>query len=408
MSSKDTFLRWEPVRMLSTAPSEMASSLLLIVAIQHYQAGWGSKVLVASSFTLGFLLSPTLVWLLQVLRLSVSTALAGLHIVAALGMLLISVTDGVGWMIAGSVLSLGLLAASTTLVTALWQGSLEENVRGAYFGKVSKVSLVYALVVGVLVSWWVGSDITRFRTVTLALSLSYLLGGWAAWNIPSKQLARRVSDFEIKSFSILRHDKAFTTIIIAWYLVGLANLTSKPLRAEYIGGEYAYFQYSPFAIMMLLEVVPSLFRILTAPYWGRFFDRIEFLIMRGVLNTIFGVSILLFFFPWYWCQLVASILFGVARGGSHIAWGLWVTKYAPEQHTADYMAVHTFLTGTRGLIGSSIGLGALGIFSFGFIGASCFGLTCLSSLIIGALYWKSKVHKVSLVQECSPQESTPQ
>jgi hypothetical protein len=383
MSCKELFLRWEPLRMLSTAPTEMASSLLLVVAIQHYHADLTSKILIASCFTIGFLLSPSLVFAVQYLGISVSHALAGIHVLAAAGMLLIGFTDGVEWLIAGAVLSLGMLAAGNTLVTALWRESLAADVRGVYYGNISKFSLIYGLVVGLLVSWWVGSDITRFHAVTIALSCSYLAGAWASFQIPSSSLSsRRDTRFQLRSFSILRRDKAFTVIIVAWYLVGLANLTSRPLRAEYVGGEYAYVQYSPFAIMVLIEVVPSLFRVVTMPFWGRAFDKMEFLVMRVALNTAFGLSIILFFVPSLWCQVLASILFGVARGGSHIAWGLWVTKYAPEQHTADYMAVHTFLTGTRGLLGSSIGLAALGIYSFGAISIFCFALTCASTLIV--------------------------
>ncbi|MCB0318531.1 MAG: hypothetical protein KDD56_07220, partial [Bdellovibrionales bacterium] len=37
-------------------------------------------------------------------------------------------------------------------------------------------------------------------------------------------------------------------------------------------------------------------------------------------------------------------------GGASIVWNLWVVKYAPSKKTADYMAVHTFLTGMRGVL----------------------------------------------------------
>jgi hypothetical protein len=33
-----------------------------------------------------------------------------------------------------------------------------------------------------------------------------------------------------------------------------------------------------------------------------------------------------------------------------VAWGLWVTKFAPPGRVADYMSVHTFLTGIRGVL----------------------------------------------------------
>ena len=33
-----------------------------------------------------------------------------------------------------------------------------------------------------------------------------------------------------------------------------------------------------------------------------------------------------------------------------MAWSLWVTKFAPPGKVPDYMAVHTFFTGLRGLL----------------------------------------------------------
>jgi hypothetical protein len=32
-----------------------------------------------------------------------------------------------------------------------------------------------------------------------------------------------------------------------------------------------------------------------------------------------------------------------------VAWSLWVTKFAPPERVADYMSVHTFFTGIRGV-----------------------------------------------------------
>jgi MFS family permease len=47
---------------------------------------------------------------------------------------------------------------------------------------------------------------------------------------------------------------------------------------------------------------------------------------------------------------VGAIVFGISNAGGDIAWSLWVTKFAPENRVADYMSVHTFFTGVRGLL----------------------------------------------------------
>jgi hypothetical protein len=40
----------------------------------------------------------------------------------------------------------------------------------------------------------------------------------------------------------------------------------------------------------------------------------------------------------------------VAVSGGDLAWSLWVTKFAPPHRVADYMSVHTFFTGVRGVL----------------------------------------------------------
>jgi MFS family permease len=47
--------------------------------------------------------------------------------------------------------------------------------------------------------------------------------------------------------------------------------------------------------------------------------------------------------------IAAAIVFGISVAGGDVAWSLWVTKIAPPRRVADYMSVHTFFTGVRGL-----------------------------------------------------------
>jgi hypothetical protein len=53
--------------------------------------------------------------------------------------------------------------------------------------------------------------------------------------------------------------------------------------------------------------------------------------------------------------MLAAITFGIATAGGDLAWTLWVTKVAPPARVADYMSVHTFFTGLRGLAAPLVG-----------------------------------------------------
>jgi hypothetical protein len=71
-------------------------------------------------------------------------------------------------------------------------------------------------------------------------------------------------------------------------------------------------------------------------------------------------------------------LWGMANAGGNVTWALWVTKLAPKHAVAEYMSVHTFLTGMRGLVAPALGFGMVKVMSFDTFAILC-GLTILSA-----------------------------
>ena len=70
-----------------------------------------------------------------------------------------------------------------------------------------------------------------------------------------------------------------------------------------------------------------------------------------VINALFMAGILFYFLgDGLWALCLGIGLHGIARAGGNIAWSLWVTKFAKGEHVAEYMSVHTFLCGVRGVI----------------------------------------------------------
>ena len=85
--------------------------------------------------------------------------------------------------------------------------------------------------------------------------------------------------------------------------------------------------------------------------WGWLFDRMNFFALRITLNLGFAIGILAFFTSSDRTGLVlGAIVFGISNAGGDVAWSLWVTKFAPPGRVADYMSVHTFFTGIRGVL----------------------------------------------------------
>jgi predicted MFS family arabinose efflux permease len=97
-------------------------------------------------------------------------------------------------------------------------------------------------------------------------------------------------------------------------------------------------------------------RFFFIPFWARLFDQMNFVVLRMVLNILFGTGIALFFMSKNLMVIGAgSALIGISFAGGSIAWSLWVTKYAPPGKVTAYMSVHVCLTGIRGTIGPMIG-----------------------------------------------------
>ena len=134
-------------------------------------------------------------------------------------------------------------------------------------------------------------------------------------------------------------------------LMGFANLTMLPLRVEYLANPKYHLGLSVGRIAFLTGVIPNLARLVLSPIWGHLFDQMNFFSLRITLNVGFAVGILAFFMSDSLTGMVCgAIIYGISNAGGDVAWSLWVTKFAPQERVADYMAVHTFLTGVRGVM----------------------------------------------------------
>jgi predicted MFS family arabinose efflux permease len=117
--------------------------------------------------------------------------------------------------------------------------------------------------------------------------------------------------------------------------------------------------------------------------WGWLFDRMNFFVMRIILNVGFALGIASFFTGSSTTGLVlGAVIFGASNAGGEIAWSLWVTKFAPEDRVAEYMSVHTFFTGIRGIFAPILAFQLTQTLDIASIALVCAGLILLASLIL--------------------------
>jgi hypothetical protein len=153
-----------------------------------------------------------------------------------------------------------------------------------------------------------------------------------------------------RALRFVREDRLFRRTLVCWMLMGFANLMMAPLRVEYLANPAYHLAVSIKTVALLTGVIPHLVRLVLSPVWGWLFDHINFFALRVVLNLGFALGIVTFFVSDSFTGMVAgAVVYGISNAGGDVAWSLWVTKFAPPGRVADYMSVHTFLTGVRGV-----------------------------------------------------------
>jgi hypothetical protein len=151
------------------------------------------------------------------------------------------------------------------------------------------------------------------------------------------------------AFGHLKHDRQFRQILTAWMVLGLGNLLCFGIFVEFIANPDYGYGLAADQVSLITTFTPEACFLLCVFAWGVIFDRMNFFIVRIAINLFFIVAVLVFFLGGQiWTLYLGLALHGIGKAGGNVAWSLWVTKFAAAEHVAEYMSVHTFLTGCRG------------------------------------------------------------
>ena len=178
-------------------------------------------------------------------------------------------------------------------------------------------------------------------------------------------------------------DKSFGYVLLAWFIMGFANLWTLPLRVDYVTASEWGIEGSAIYVAMIITIIPETIRMILIPFWASLFDKMNFVVLRMILNLFFGFGVLLFFVTSNpWVIGMGSALIGAAFAGGSIAWNLWVTKYAPPGKAGAYMSVHVSLTGIRGTIGPILGYWTVNLIGARNIGIISFVMMFFATLML--------------------------
>lgn len=349
-------LALERYRAITTGLYESVQNVfLLLILVRWFNGGSFDKSIVASAPQMGLLFAPAVIFLTRVSRATVAQGAAFLFGCAAVSMVVASVVQS-GFLFATSAtLAVVLCAATTPLFTTIYTLNYSATTRGRDFARSNIIRVGSSILFASAAGWFLSGNIERYP---------YLLGivaaAMAGAAFFSSRLPVKVGISESRSifscFRYLKTDEVLRGTTIAWMFLGFAFLMMVPLRVEYLAHERYGLKLSEGEVAFILSVVPNLSRLLSNPFWGRVFDRVDFFTLRIILNVTFLIGMLGFFATDSWPLLIISAaIFGIGTSGGDLAWNLWVTKFAPADRVSDYMAVHVFFTGIRGVLAPPVG-----------------------------------------------------
>jgi hypothetical protein len=381
--TRQTYRR-EQWRAVSNGILETAGNLfLLLIAVRCFQAGATAKALVASGGSIGLLLTPFVVSMVQHMRWPAAKSAGWLAGLGALTLLIMAAIPTLPVFVIGSVISMACASGSVPLMTQVYQENYPHNQRGQFFSRTIMIRIGIAALFSELAGQAFSQHLDEFRLLLLIFAGAFLLAAYHLNRCPSQPLHQKGSLNPLSSLHYVRSDRLFRQILLAWMLMGFANLMMLPMRVEYLANPKYHLALSTSEIAFLVGVVPNSARLLLSPLWGWLFDRMNFFMLRVILNLGFAIGILTFFTSdSITGLLLGATVHGISNAGGDVAWGLWVTKFAPAKRVADYMSVHTFFTGIRGVLAPLAAFHLINRLPIAHVSAISGGLILVASLML--------------------------
>jgi len=374
--------RWDLVRGLFRGVLISGTqTFALFIAIRYFHADLFSKSLIGSAPFIGMIFSLILFHYAATTEFKMSVC-ASLPVIICGYLLLLSTASDSIWPYTMCVVSaLILLNGIDPFLTSMYNDNYPANRRGVLYSKVVVAMVVTSALSGFVGSSLMDEDPEFYRWVLLAMGVAALGNAYALWHFPSGKIEVHNHTNPFTHLKVVLEDRSFGYVLLTWFIMGFASLWVLPLRVDYLTSSVYGIEGSAVLVATLVTIIPELMKAFSAPLLAQLFDRVNFIALRMIINIVFGCGIAIFFLtkdPFV--IALGSVLIGFSFGGSAVAWGLWVTKYAPPGKVGAYMSVHVFLTGVRGTLGPLIGF-----WTVHHIGPTAIGMVSLSLMILATL-----------------------
>ena len=369
--------RWRAVS--SGVIESAATTFLLLIAVRGFQAGPTTKAWVAAAGNAGLLITPWVVSWVKKGGWNISRAMSFLAALGALSFLTTALLPFLPVFTLGSILGMGAASAMIPLLTQMYQENYPKTQRGKLFSRTVIIRIGVAALFSQVAGNALSGHMNRAPALLLVFAGAFAFSSFCLSHCPTRPLALSGGVHPFRAMKYLKEDRIFRWTLISWMFMGFGNLMILPMRVEYLANPRYGLAFDTATIAFLTGVMPNLARMAVNPIWGWLFDHLNFFVLRVILNLGFALGILTFFTSDTMTGLfVGALFFGISNAGGDVAWSLWVTKFAAPDRVADYMALHTFFTGIRGVaapmtafhLATRFSMGTLGLVSTGFIAAA--------------------------------------
>ncbi len=367
----------------------------LFIAIRYFDAGSGEKSLIAAAPWIGMVLSLVLVHYAS--KTGAKKSICGSLPAVATGIFLIlaALADRLSIFAVLILIAYIFKSAILPFLTSIYNDNYPSDQRGELFSKPLQMTVGISVLFGFLASQALDLSLDNYVYIYLFLGLCGLGKAFAIFSIPSKNIEKGYEN-PFGNLKYIFKDRLFGYVLLTWFIMGFANLWIQPLRVDYVTSREWGIEGSATLVNLIVNIIPHTLLLLFLPFWGKLFDKVNFITLRIFLNILFASGIALFFSTKDPVIIgIGSGLIGVAFSGGSIAWNLWITKFAPPGKATAYMSVHVFLTGIRGTVGPALGfwtVGKIGPRAIGFISA---GMMIIATLMLIPEIKHGKIDKES-------------
>ena len=380
-------LRSVPAGVIETVGTTFA----VFLAVSVFDASQMEKAALVASASLGLLLSLFTVQFVRRIGCSINAAISVISVFAAMGFLVAALNPGslLLYLLGLSAAQLG-LTLSLPLYSQIYRRHYPTGNRGRLFAVTAITRKLAAIVAALSFGFWLRENPVGFPALLMVYAVSCLLMAFCVQAMTPIRLRKTAGVRLFDAFGHVKRDRQFRMILIAWMVLGFGNLICFGIFVEFVANPAYGYGLGADQVSLITTTTPEAAFLITVFLWGLVFDRVNFFVTRIVINLFFIVAVLVFFLGGeVWTLYLGLALHGIGKAGGNVAWSLWVTKFAKADHVAEYMSVHTFLTGCRGTAAPFLGFAVAAAFSPQVVGVVGAILMTIATLMVVPLLRES-------------------